>query len=64
MGVASGMPCDADQLTGLLDTFCLRSGERADGNGVLIEVLAACVNRAGRAVATPAEAHELLGLQN
>jgi 3-keto-5-aminohexanoate cleavage enzyme len=101
MGVASGMPCDADLLallpryapaeavwqttligrgeiwpvhlktaelggmlrTGLEDTFYLPGGERASGNGVLIEALAACARRAGREVASPAEARARLGLR-
>ena len=100
MGVASGMPCDADLLSllprwitpssvwqttligreeiwpvhqktaelggmlrsGLEDTFYLPSGERASGNGVLIEALAACAQRAGRSVASADEARSLLGL--
>lgn len=100
MGVASGMPCDADLLallprylcedavwqttligrqeiwpvhqrtaelggmlrTGLEDTFYLPDGSRASGNGPLIEALAACAAKAGRAVASPAEARALLGL--
>jgi 3-keto-5-aminohexanoate cleavage enzyme len=100
MGVASGMPCDADLLallprytvpgavwqttligraeiwpvhqktaelggmlrTGLEDTFYLPDGERAAGNGALIEALAECARRAGRSVASPAEARTLLGL--
>ena len=100
MGVASGMPCDADLLallpryapegahwqttligraevwpvhqktaelggnlrTGLEDTFYLPGGARAAGNGVLIEALAACAQRAGRGVASPAEARARLGL--
>lgn len=100
MGVASGMPCDADLLallprwlvsnavwqatligrgeiwavhqkvaelggmlrTGLEDTFYLPGGERASGNGVLVQALAACAQRAGREVASPAEARALLGL--
>jgi uncharacterized protein (DUF849 family) len=100
MGVASGMPCDADLLallprflvpgsvwqttligraeiwpvhqktaelggmlrTGLEDTFYLPGGERASGNGVLVTELAACARRAGREVASPAEARALLGL--
>lgn len=99
MGVASGMPCDADLLqllprwmvpdsiwqatligrkeiwpvhqktadlggmlrTGLEDTFYLPSGERAKGNGELITELAACARRAGRDVASPHEARNLLG---
>jgi 3-keto-5-aminohexanoate cleavage enzyme len=101
MGVASGMPCDADLLallprwlppgavwqttligraeiwpvhqrtaelggmlrTGLEDTFYLPDGSRAAGNGALIQQLAACAERAGRAVASPAEARTMLGLQ-
>ncbi len=101
MGVASGMPCDAELLallpkyappnavwqttligraeiwpvhqrtaelggmlrSGLEDTFYLPGGERASGNGVLIEALATCAQRAGRSVASPAEARALLGLR-
>jgi 3-keto-5-aminohexanoate cleavage enzyme len=101
MGVASGMPCDAELLallprwmapgavwqttligrseiwpvhqktaelggmlrTGLEDTFYLPGGERAGGNGVLIEALAACARRAGREIASPPEARARLGLK-
>jgi uncharacterized protein (DUF849 family) len=101
MGVASGMPCDADLLallpryappgavwqttligraeiwpvhqktaelggmlrTGLEDTFYLPGGERASGNGALIEALAACARRTGREVASPEEARARLGLK-
>jgi len=101
MGVASGMPCDADLLallprwmapgavwqstligrteiwpvhqktadmggmlrTGLEDTFYLPNGERAAGNGALIEALATCAKRAGREVASPLEARARLGLK-
>ena len=100
MGVASGMPCDADLLallprwiapgavwqatligreeiwpvhrktaelggmlrTGLEDSFYLPDGERAKGNGQMIEALAKCAQRAGRGIATPAQARALLGL--
>jgi uncharacterized protein (DUF849 family) len=100
MGVASGMPCDADLLallprwmapgsvwqstligrseiwpvhqktadlggmlrTGLEDTFYLPDGERARGNGDLVQALAQCAQRAGRTIATPQEARALLGL--
>jgi uncharacterized protein (DUF849 family) len=48
--------------TGLEDTFYLPGGERASGNGVLIEALAACARRAGRGIASPAEARQMLGL--
>ena len=48
--------------TGLEDTFYLPGGERAAGNGVLVAELAACARRAGREVASPADARRLLGL--
>ncbi len=48
--------------TGLEDTFYLPGGERAGGNGVLIEALAACAKRAGRDIASPQEARQILGL--
>jgi uncharacterized protein (DUF849 family) len=50
--------------TGLEDTFYLPGDQRATGNGVLIEALAACAQRAGRTVASPAEARQLLGLRH
>jgi uncharacterized protein (DUF849 family) len=49
--------------SGLEDTFYLPGGQRAVGNGVLIEALARCARHAGREVATPAEARALLGLR-
>ncbi|MGE0500389.1 MAG: 3-keto-5-aminohexanoate cleavage protein [Rhizobiaceae bacterium] len=101
MGVASGMPADADLLdivatyrlpdarwqatligrediwpvhrraaelggmlrTGLEDTFYLPGGSRARGNGELIAALARVARDAGRAIASPAEARAMLGLQ-
>ena len=48
--------------TGLEDTFYLPGGERARGNGVLVQALAACARNAGREIATPAEARQRLGL--
>ncbi len=100
MGVASGMPVDADLLalllrwiepgspwqatligraeiwplhqrvaelggmlrSGLEDSFYLPDGSRAAGNGAMIDALAACAHRAGREVASPAEARVALGL--
>ena len=100
MGVASGMPCDAELLsllpkytatgavwqatligraeiwpvhqrvaelggmlrTGLEDSFYLPGGERAAGNGPMIEALAQCARHAGRDIASPAEARARLGL--
>ena len=49
--------------TGVEDTFYLPGGERTSGNGQLIEALAACARRAGREVASPAEARAMLGLK-
>jgi uncharacterized protein (DUF849 family) len=49
--------------TGLEDTFYLPGGERASGNGELIQALAACAERAGRSIASPAEARTMLELQ-
>ena len=48
--------------TGLEDTFYLPGGQRATGNGVLIEALARCARNAGREVATAAEARAMLGI--
>ena len=102
MGVASGMPCDAELLallprwvkpgsvwqttligraeiwpvhqrtaelggmlrSGLEDTFYLPGGERAPGNGALIEALAGCARRAGREIASPRDARRMLGLRD
>jgi 3-keto-5-aminohexanoate cleavage enzyme len=49
--------------SGLEDTFYLPGGERASGNGALIEALAICARRAGRDVASPTEARQRLGLR-
>ncbi len=49
--------------TGVEDTFYLPSGDRTTGNGPLIEALARCAENAGRSVASPAEAREMLGLR-
>ncbi|MEL7372234.1 MAG: 3-keto-5-aminohexanoate cleavage protein, partial [Myxococcota bacterium] len=100
MGVASGMPVDAQLLewllphraegapwqatligreeiwpvharaaelggmlrTGLEDTFYLPDGSKASGNGPLIEALADCAQKAGRSIASPAEARQMLSL--
>ncbi|WKB53169.1 3-keto-5-aminohexanoate cleavage protein [Eleftheria terrae] len=48
--------------TGLEDTFYLPDGQRAGGNGPLVEALARCAQQAGRSVASPAQARALLGL--
>ncbi len=49
--------------TGLEDTFYLPDGSRARGNGELIAAIAACAERAGRGIASPAEARAALGLR-
>jgi uncharacterized protein (DUF849 family) len=48
--------------TGLEDNFTLPAGDKASGNGQLIATAAELVQKAGRSVATPAQARELLGL--
>lgn len=48
--------------TGLEDTFYLPNGERARGNGDLIEAMVACAREAGREIASPAEARAAMGL--
>ena len=50
--------------TGLEDTFYLPTGVRAKGNGELITALAQCARNAGRSIASPQEARELLALPN
>ena len=48
--------------TGLEDGFYLPGGARASGNGPMVAALAACAERAGRRVASPARAREMLGI--
>jgi 3-keto-5-aminohexanoate cleavage enzyme len=48
-----------DLRTGLEDTFYLPDGAKATSNGQLVEAIVACARRAGRDVATPAEARAL-----
>ena len=48
--------------SGLEDTFYLPTGEKVQSNGPLIEQLARYAREAGREVATPAEARQMLGL--
>ncbi|MDY6934588.1 MAG: 3-keto-5-aminohexanoate cleavage protein [Spirochaetota bacterium] len=50
--------------TGLEDTFYLPNGEKATGNGQLVEALANIVREAGRDIASPAEARKILNLRN
>ena len=49
--------------TGVEDTFYLPNGERCKGNGDLIEHLAQCALQAGRSIASPQEAREMLHLK-
>ncbi len=48
--------------TGLEDTFYLPDGTKATSNGALIEALVRIARDAGRDVASPAEAREILGV--
>lgn len=48
--------------TGLEDTFYLPSGEKAKGNGALIDALASCARNAGREIASPEETKKMLNL--
>jgi 3-keto-5-aminohexanoate cleavage enzyme len=50
--------------SGLEDTFYLPDGQKARSNAVLIEALAACAQRAGRQIASPDEARQLLQLSH
>ena len=50
--------------SGLEDTFYLPSGEKARNNGVLVESLAAIIREAGKEIAGPIEAREILGLRS
>jgi len=47
--------------TGVEDTFYLPNGDKTAGNGQLIEALAQCARNAGREVASPTEARQMLG---
>jgi 3-keto-5-aminohexanoate cleavage enzyme len=49
--------------TGLEDTFYLPSGDKAKSNGELIAAIAKCAERAGRGIASPAEARTMLHLR-
>jgi len=51
-----------DLRTGLEDTFYLPDGSKATSNGQLIEAIVGCAHKAGRAIASPAEARALLHL--
>ena len=51
-----------DLRTGLEDTFYLPSGDKATSNGQLVEAIVACARKAGREIASPSEARQLLGL--
>ena len=49
--------------TGLEDTFYLPDGTKARSNGDLVAALATIAREAGRTIATPAEAREIMGLR-
>ncbi len=46
--------------SGVEDTFYLPNGEKTHGNGQLIEALAQCARNAGREIASPGEARDIL----
>ncbi len=48
--------------TGVEDTFYLPDGSKTRSNGQLIEALATCATNAGRGIASPEEARDLLGI--
>lgn len=50
--------------TGLEDTFYLPNGDKAKSNGELIAAIAKCAERAGRGIASPAEARAMLHLKD
>jgi uncharacterized protein (DUF849 family) len=50
--------------TGLEDTFYLGDGTKVKSNGQLIESIAACARRAGRDIASPAEARQIFGIRH
>ena len=50
--------------TGLEDTFYLADRTKVTSNGQLIEALAACARRAGREIASPAEARKIFGTRH
>lgn len=50
--------------TGLEDTFYLPDGSKTRSNGILIEALVKVVHDSGRAVASPAEARQMLGISS
>ncbi len=50
--------------SGLEDTFYLPDGSKVTSNAPLIEQLATYARDAGRTVASPAEARQMLGLQS
>lgn len=49
--------------TGLEDTFYLPNGTKAKGNGELIDMIVGCARKAGREIASPAQAREILHLR-
>ncbi len=52
-----------DLRTGLEDTFYLPDGAKTTSNGKLVEALAQVAREAGRDLATPAEARQILGVR-
>jgi 3-keto-5-aminohexanoate cleavage enzyme len=50
--------------TGLEDTFYRPDGSKVKSNGQLIEAIADCARRAGREIASPAEARRIFGIKH
>jgi uncharacterized protein (DUF849 family) len=50
--------------TGVEDGFYLPNGEKARGNGELVEALAKITREVGREIATAEEARQILGLKS
>ncbi|MDI6756290.1 MAG: 3-keto-5-aminohexanoate cleavage protein [Thermodesulfobacteriota bacterium] len=49
--------------TGLEDTFYLPDGNKATSNGQIVEILVKMAREAGREIASPSEAREILGIR-
>ena len=54
--------CGGHLRTGVEDTFYLPNGEKTTGNGQLIEQIVKCAENAGRGIASPQEARQILQL--
>ena len=57
-----GIPDYAKEGRGLAVTFYLPDGRKVRSNGELVATLANCARQAGREIASPAEARQIMGL--